>query len=122
MRRKRRGAPEDGASRVTCVDKANVLETSQLWREVVVSVAKEYPDVELSHMYADNCAMQLVRNPRQFDVIEKAIGVVEPEGWADERNQRAAIVYLLCGGAAPGLRESTSRARYSANRIAATTR
>lgn len=51
------------------VDKANVLEVSQLWREVVIEVSKEYPDVELSHMYVDNAAMQLVRNPRQFDVI-----------------------------------------------------
>jgi 3-isopropylmalate dehydrogenase len=51
------------------VDKANVLETSQLWREVVTEVAKAYPDVELAHMYVDNAAMQLVRAPRQFDVI-----------------------------------------------------
>jgi 3-isopropylmalate dehydrogenase len=51
------------------VDKANVLETSQLWRDVVIEVAKEYPQVELSHMYVDNAAMQLVRNPKQFDVI-----------------------------------------------------
>ena len=51
------------------VDKANVLETSQLWREVMITVGKEYPDVELSHMYVDNAAMQLVRNPKQFDVI-----------------------------------------------------
>ena len=55
--------------RVCSVDKANVLETSQLWREVVTDVAKQYPDVELSHMYVDNCAMQLVRTPKQFDVI-----------------------------------------------------
>ena len=55
--------------RVCSVDKANVLETSQLWREVVTREAKGYPDVELSHMYVDNCAMQLVRNPKQFDVI-----------------------------------------------------
>ena len=55
--------------RVCSVDKANVLETSRLWREVVVSVAASFPDVELSHMLVDNCAMQLVRNPRQFDVI-----------------------------------------------------
>jgi 3-isopropylmalate dehydrogenase len=55
--------------RVCSVDKANVLETSQLWREVVGEEAKTYPDVELSHMYVDNCAMQLVRNPKQFDVI-----------------------------------------------------
>lgn len=51
------------------VDKANILETSQLWRKVVIDVAKNYPDIELSHMYVDNCSMQLIRNPKQFDVI-----------------------------------------------------
>ena len=51
------------------VDKANVLETSQLWRDVVIETAADYPDVTLSHMYVDNAAMQLVRNPGQFDVI-----------------------------------------------------
>ena len=51
------------------VDKANVLESSRLWREVILRVAKEYEDVELSHLYVDNCAMQLVRNPGQFDVV-----------------------------------------------------
>lgn len=51
------------------VDKANVLETSQLWRDVVIEVAAEFPDIELTHMYVDNAAMQLVRNPGQFDVI-----------------------------------------------------
>ena len=51
------------------VDKANVLETSQLWRDVVIETHTEYPEVSLSHMYVDNCAMQLVRNPGQFDVI-----------------------------------------------------
>jgi 3-isopropylmalate dehydrogenase len=51
------------------VDKANVLETSQLWREVLTKESKTYSDVELTHMYVDNCAMQLVRNPKQFDVI-----------------------------------------------------
>ena len=57
-------------SRKVCsVDKANVLETSQLWREVVSEEAKKYSDVALSHMYVDNCAMQLVKNPKQFDVI-----------------------------------------------------
>ncbi|THB70112.1 MAG: 3-isopropylmalate dehydrogenase [Desulfovibrio sp.] len=55
--------------RLCSVDKANVLEVSQLWREVVLEVAKDYPDVELSHMYVDNAAMQLVRDPSQFDVI-----------------------------------------------------
>ncbi|HOA96007.1 MAG TPA: 3-isopropylmalate dehydrogenase, partial [Quisquiliibacterium sp.] len=57
-------------SRKVCsVDKANVLETTQFWRDVVTEVHKEYADVELTHMYVDNAAMQLVRNPRQFDVI-----------------------------------------------------
>ena len=51
------------------VDKANVLETSQLWRDVMIETHGEYPDIALSHMYVDNCAMQLVRNPGQFDVI-----------------------------------------------------
>jgi 3-isopropylmalate dehydrogenase len=51
------------------VDKANVLESSRLWREIAVSMGKANPDIELSFMYVDNCAMQLVRDPRQFDVI-----------------------------------------------------
>lgn len=55
--------------RLCSIDKANVLETSQLWRDVVIEVAAEYPDVALSHMLVDNAAMQLVRNPGQFDVI-----------------------------------------------------
>ena len=55
--------------KLTSVDKANVLESSRLWREVVTELAKDYPDVELNHMLVDNCAMQLVRNPKQFDVI-----------------------------------------------------
>ncbi|MBP3509769.1 3-isopropylmalate dehydrogenase [Oscillibacter sp.] len=55
--------------RVTSIDKANVLDTSRLWRKTVTEVAKEYPDVELLHMYVDNAAMQIVRDPSQFDVI-----------------------------------------------------
>lgn len=57
------------SKRLTSVDKANVLESSRLWRETVIRVSKEYPEVSLNHMYVDNCAMQLVRNPGQFDVI-----------------------------------------------------
>ena len=55
--------------KLTSVDKANVLESSRLWRETVIRVSKDYPEVELNHLYVDNCAMQLVRNPGQFDVI-----------------------------------------------------
>lgn len=55
--------------KVCSVDKANVLSSSVLWREIVTGISKEYPDVELSHMYVDNAAMQLVRKPKQFDVI-----------------------------------------------------
>jgi len=57
------------SKKLCSVDKANVLETSQLWRDVVIEVSKDFPDVELTHMYVDNAAMQLVRNPGQFDVI-----------------------------------------------------
>jgi len=51
------------------VDKANVLETTEFWKEIVIDVASEYPEVELNHMYVDNAAMQLIRNPKQFDVM-----------------------------------------------------
>ncbi|OYY21127.1 MULTISPECIES: 3-isopropylmalate dehydrogenase [unclassified Polynucleobacter] len=57
------------SKKVCSVDKANVLETSQLWRDVMIRVGKEYPDIELSHMYVDNAAMQLVKAPKAFDVV-----------------------------------------------------
>ena len=57
------------AKRVCSVDKANVLEVSQFWRETVIEIAQDYPEVELTHMYVDNAAMQLIRDPKQFDVI-----------------------------------------------------
>lgn len=62
-------AAQGRGKRLTSVDKANVLETSQLWRDVVIEVAAEYPDVALDHMYVDNAAMQLVRAPGAFDVV-----------------------------------------------------
>ncbi|HMO76335.1 MAG TPA: 3-isopropylmalate dehydrogenase [Sphingopyxis sp.] len=62
-------AAQGRKGRLCSVDKANVLETSQLWRDVVIEVAADYPGVALSHMYVDNAAMQLVRNPGQFDVV-----------------------------------------------------
>jgi 3-isopropylmalate dehydrogenase len=55
--------------KVTSVDKSNVLENSQLWRKVVTQISSEYPDVELDHLLVDNCAMQLILNPRRFDVV-----------------------------------------------------
>ena len=57
------------SGRLMSVEKANVMESGVFWREIVSGIAGDYPDVELGHMYADNCAMQLVRNPKQFDVI-----------------------------------------------------
>jgi 3-isopropylmalate dehydrogenase len=75
------------------VDKANVLETSMLWREVVTEVAGEYPDVTLSHMYVDNAAMQLLRNPRQFDVI--VTGNLFGDILSDEASMLAGSIGLL---------------------------
>ena len=62
-------AAQKRRGKLCSVDKANVLETSQFWRDIVIDVAKDYPGVELSHMYVDNAAMQLVRAPKEFDVI-----------------------------------------------------
>lgn len=62
-------AAQGRSGKLCSVDKANVLETSQVWRDTVIAVSAEYPDVELSHMYVDNAAMQLVRSPGQFDVV-----------------------------------------------------
>lgn len=62
-------AAQKRGGKLCSVDKANVLETTQFWRDIVTEVGKEYSDVELSHMYVDNCAMQLLKNPKQFDVI-----------------------------------------------------
>lgn len=79
--------------KVTSVDKANVLETSRLWRETVERVAKEYPEVELEHLYVDNAAMQLVRAPRRFDVLltENMFGDI----LSDEASQLAGSIGVL---------------------------
>lgn len=79
--------------KVTNVDKANVLESSRLWRETVLKVAGEYPDVELNHLYVDNAAMQLVRNPRQFDVI--VTSNIFGDILSDEASQIAGSIGML---------------------------
>ena len=78
---------------VCSVDKANVLEVSQLWRDTVEEVAKDYPEVALSHMYVDNAAMQLVRNPRQFDVI--LTGNIFGDILSDEASMISGSIGLL---------------------------
>jgi 3-isopropylmalate dehydrogenase len=79
--------------RLCSVDKANVLDTSILWREVVSSVAKDHADVELSHMYVDNAAMQLVRDPKQFDVI--VTGNMFGDILSDEASMLAGSIGML---------------------------
>ena len=90
------------------VDKANILESSRLWREVAESIKDEYKDVELSFMYVDNAAMQLVRNPRQFDVI--ATSNMFGDILSDEASQITGSIGMLasaslCDGTGPGLYE-----------------
>ena len=75
------------------VDKANVLDTSILWREVVTEMGKQYPDVQLSHMYVDNAAMQLVRAPKQFDVI--VTGNIFGDILSDEASMLAGSIGML---------------------------
>jgi 3-isopropylmalate dehydrogenase len=81
------------ARRLVSVDKANVLDTSILWREVVTEVAADYPDVALSHMYVDNAAMQLVRNPKSFDVI--VTGNLFGDILSDEASMLAGSIGML---------------------------
>ena len=81
------------SGRLCNVDKANVLESSRLWRETVLRVAKEYPDVELTHLYIDNAAMQLVRNPKQFDVI--LASNIFGDILSDEASQVAGSIGML---------------------------
>jgi 3-isopropylmalate dehydrogenase len=79
--------------KLTSVDKANVLDVSQLWRETVEKVAKEYPEVTLNHMYVDNAAMQLVRDPKQFDVI--LTGNIFGDILSDEASMLVGSIGLL---------------------------
>ena len=79
--------------RVCSVDKENVLETSRLWREVMINVGKNYPDVELTHMYVDNAAMQLVKNPKQFDVM--VTGNIFGDILSDEASMLAGSIGML---------------------------
>ena len=81
------------ARKLCSVDKANVLDTSILWREVVTAVGAEYADVDLSHMYVDNAAMQLVRNPKQFDVI--VTGNIFGDILSDEASMLAGSIGML---------------------------
>ncbi|HEY0974070.1 MAG TPA: 3-isopropylmalate dehydrogenase [Solimonas sp.] len=79
--------------RLCSVDKENVLETSRLWREVMIRVGKDYPDVELTHMYVDNAAMQLVKKPKQFDVI--VTGNIFGDILSDEASMLAGSIGML---------------------------
>ncbi|UZK69302.1 3-isopropylmalate dehydrogenase [Sphingomonas sp. S1-29] len=86
--------------RLCSVDKANVLETSQLWRDVVIEVSAEYPDVALSHMYVDNAAMQMVRDPGQFDVI--VTGNLFGDILSDQASMCAGSIGMLPSAALDG--------------------
>ena len=89
--------------RLCSVDKANVLETSQLWRDVVIEVSKEYPEVMLEHMYVDNAAMQLVRNPGQFDTI--VTGNLFGDILSDQASMCVGSIGLLASAALNGSKQ-----------------
>ncbi len=96
------------AKKLCSVDKANVLNVSQLWRDAVIETAKRYPDVELTHMYVDNAAMQLIKDPKQFDVI--VTGNLFGDILSDEASMLTGSIGLLPSasigdGSLPGLYE-----------------
>lgn len=86
-------AAQKRGKRLCSVDKENVLETSRLWREVMIRIGAQYPDVALSHMYVDNAAMQLVKNPKQFDVI--VTGNIFGDILSDEASMLAGSIGML---------------------------
>ncbi|MFC0820780.1 3-isopropylmalate dehydrogenase [Moraxella marmotae] len=86
-------AAQKRGKKLCSVDKANVLETTELWKEIFNEVAKDYPDVELSHMYVDNAAMQLVRAPKQFDVI--ATGNIFGDILSDQASMLTGSIGML---------------------------
>ena len=100
-------AAQKRRNKVCSVDKANVLDVSRVWREVVIEVSRQYPDVELSHLYVDNAAMQLVRDPSQFDVI--VTGNLFGDILSDEASVITGSIGMLpsasLGSAQPGLFE-----------------
>jgi len=106
--------------KVHSVEKANVMESGVFWREIATRVGKDYPDIELEHMYADNCAMQLVRQPKQFDVIATdnlfgdilsdcaamltgSLGMLPSASLGTENNGKRAALYEPVHGSAPDI-------------------
>ena len=94
--------------KVCSVDKANVLETSALWRQVIIRVGREYPDVELSHMLVDAAAMMLVRNPKQFDVM--VTGNIFGDILSDEAGMLTGSIGMLPSASSGRRQEGTVRA------------
>lgn len=86
-------AAQKRRGKLCSVDKANVLETTELWRQIFTEVGKDYPEVELSHMYVDNAAMQLVKNPKQFDVI--ATGNIFGDILSDQASMLTGSIGML---------------------------
>ena len=109
--RKRRG-------KVTSVDKANVLETSQLWRQTVIRVSQDYPDVILDHLYVDACAMHLIANPRRFDVL------LTENLFGDILSDEAAVISGSLGmlASAPSAAKSDFTNRFTVRRLTSSVR